>query len=507
MTRCLTNGYDSAAAAGMAVLNAGGCAGDAIEIAIKILEDREITNAGYGSNLAIDGTVECDAVVVDHNGRSGGIGACPRECNTSIFPSTTNLWAEIKNPISLARYLLDKSAKPLSLRRVPPNFLAGQGATNFAYENGFTIMRHDELISPVARERWLKWREELYAASSGIDSSTTGQAILMPDDNNLLQAAAHAEQAQAMRTNSRVLEQGLYNEAQPATPPPSDAISPPRQNATATGRRDGDRVAASPVYRQPTPYPMGWMQSVDKASAMNQTEAATTKHGNDGLQTDPDQPIVPANTDNTDDILPSATSNISRPKESRSDKITDTVGAIAVDLYGHIAAGASSGGIGMKHRGRVGPAALVGVGASVIPTDASDPDRTSVATVTSGTGEHMATTMAAATCSSRIFHGQRKTPGHKFEECTDDEAIRSFIEEDFIGHPSVRRSTTAGAIGILTIKAMKDGAFLYFAHNTESFALSSMTSNDRAPQATMSRRGSSSIAQGGRAVRLTGRRR
>ena len=47
--------------------------------AIKILEDREITNAGYGSNLAIDGTVECDAVVVDHNGRSGGIGACARE--------------------------------------------------------------------------------------------------------------------------------------------------------------------------------------------------------------------------------------------------------------------------------------------------------------------------------------------------------------------------------------------------------------------------------------------
>ena len=66
----------------MTFLNNGSSAVDAVEVAIKVLEDKEITNAGFGSNLTMDGTVECDATIVDHYGRSGAVGAVG--CQSSL---------------------------------------------------------------------------------------------------------------------------------------------------------------------------------------------------------------------------------------------------------------------------------------------------------------------------------------------------------------------------------------------------------------------------------------
>lgn len=89
----------------MMVLKAGGNAVDAVEMMIKMMEDREITNAGFGSNLTLEGEVECDATIVDHYGRNGAVGAVSSQSSTrlasaSLFADTVkglrtpSLWQE-----------------------------------------------------------------------------------------------------------------------------------------------------------------------------------------------------------------------------------------------------------------------------------------------------------------------------------------------------------------------------------------------------------------------------
>lgn len=91
----------------MRVLRGGGSAVEAVEAAIRVLEDKEITNAGYGSNLTIEGVVECDATVVDHLGRSGACGAVASEFHALLCSATSGV--------------LHYSVLPLCLRH-PANF-------------------------------------------------------------------------------------------------------------------------------------------------------------------------------------------------------------------------------------------------------------------------------------------------------------------------------------------------------------------------------------------------
>jgi len=101
----------------------------------------------------------------------------------------------------------------------------------------------------------------------------------------------------------------------------------------------------------------------------------------------------------------------------------------------------------------------------------------------------MATTMAATVAADRLYHGVRKTRGGIVEKAEDDEIIHAVVDQEFMGkleasdavdarsanilelpgHPSVKNSISAGAIGILGVKKTRDGVYLYFAHNTDSF--------------------------------------
>lgn len=83
----LADCFSRACKAAMALLRNGGSAVDGVEMALRSLEDNEITNSGFGSNLSLDGIVECDASIMEESGRSGAVGAVDSMPPPSLPPS------------------------------------------------------------------------------------------------------------------------------------------------------------------------------------------------------------------------------------------------------------------------------------------------------------------------------------------------------------------------------------------------------------------------------------
>lgn len=130
---------------------------------------------------------------------------------------------EIQHPIHLARLILDYSAKPLSLRRVPPNLLAGPGATDFAESLHMPVLPPDGLVSHSARDRWLKWARDLKAAESRVsqsnEGSETGEVAESDEEAETLQYSAHPGQ-QSQLPSSVQYSAGISQEATPGRTSP-----------------------------------------------------------------------------------------------------------------------------------------------------------------------------------------------------------------------------------------------------------------------------------------------
>jgi len=417
----------------------------------------------------------------------------------NLSDPTANFTLEIKNPISLARRVLEHSSTSLTLRRVPPNLLVSQGATDFAYENGVSVLPHDCLISPAAKDRWMRWKVDLKHAER--KARKLGES---PSTYRVSEIAADYMEEEITRQRMRhehtqnLLRSFLRTHQPPG--PQIFGIVAHESSLTPTGSIDSwnteedisspsSQESAAPIERpKPVPVTPKSIHESSRSAFINSTQQVPTlsgsrdgraafMEGEDVFMEDSEDLVSPnlrnrpsrrfgdgsaqesgssgmtmRNTSSepifnggehdlsSDELLPvgqpsddSVPHNLPYSALPGEDIITDTVGAIAVDLNGNIACGASSGGIGMKYRGRVGPAALVGVGAAVIPLDPDDSDKTCVATVASGTGEHMATTMAATVSAERLYQGVRKGVGGMYEETSDDQVITNMIQREFMG--------------------------------------------------------------------------
>ncbi len=104
----LQTGYD--------ILNNGGTSLNAVEAAVRVMEDNPLFNAGKGAVFTNEGKNEMDAAIM--NGKTLAAG--------SVASVTT-----IKNPISAARAVMEKSEHVM---------LIGAGAEKFAKQQGLEIV-------------------------------------------------------------------------------------------------------------------------------------------------------------------------------------------------------------------------------------------------------------------------------------------------------------------------------------------------------------------------------
>jgi L-asparaginase / beta-aspartyl-peptidase len=119
---------------GDSVLANNGTCMEAVEKTVNIMEDSPLFNAGKGAVFTHEGTVELDASVMD--GKTLGAGAV-----AGI--------KDIKNPISLARKVMEKSEHV---------FLTGNGASQFAVEQGFKLVENSYFYT---KERYESLQELL----------------------------------------------------------------------------------------------------------------------------------------------------------------------------------------------------------------------------------------------------------------------------------------------------------------------------------------------------------
>jgi beta-aspartyl-peptidase (threonine type) len=121
-------GLERALTTGDEILKRGGSSLDATEAAVRVLEDDPHFNAGKGAVFTSAGTNELDAAIMDGKTlKAGAVAAVKR----------------VKNPVSLARLVMEKSGHVM---------MDGEGAEAFAQENGVELLPDQKYF--YTQERW-----------------------------------------------------------------------------------------------------------------------------------------------------------------------------------------------------------------------------------------------------------------------------------------------------------------------------------------------------------------
>ncbi|KAA3436885.1 isoaspartyl peptidase/L-asparaginase family protein [Rufibacter hautae] len=156
------HGLDNALMAGWHILEMGGSAIDAVEAAVKSMENNQLFNAGRGGSLAKDESIEFDASIMDgKNMQAGAVSGVKH----------------VKHPITLAKTIMQRS---------PHVFLTSIGAENFAREQDLE-MKSEEYFKTEEKIKSLKKAKK--KEKDELLKDTVG-AVALDMDGNLAAATS-----------------------------------------------------------------------------------------------------------------------------------------------------------------------------------------------------------------------------------------------------------------------------------------------------------------------------
>jgi N4-(beta-N-acetylglucosaminyl)-L-asparaginase len=149
----------NANAASWKLLVLGESALDAVEEGIRVIEaDADNLSVGIGGLPDRDGIVTLDACIMDEKGRAGSV----------------TFLRDIVHPISVARLVMEKT---------PHVMLSGDGALQFALENGFV---QQNLLTDKAKKAWEEWKvKSHYQPVINIENHDTVGLLAMDKDGNI----------------------------------------------------------------------------------------------------------------------------------------------------------------------------------------------------------------------------------------------------------------------------------------------------------------------------------
>ncbi|MBC31891.1 MAG: glycosylasparaginase [Muricauda sp.] len=179
--------FKNASAKAWEILDAGGSSLDAVEQGVRV-EEADVTNetVGKGGRPDRDGNVTLDACIMDKDGNCGSV----------VYLQN------IAHPVSVARKVMEET---------PHIILAGKGAEQFAYEQGF---KKEELLTESTRKQYEEWKKNSkYETIINIENHDTIGMLAIDKNGDIAGACTTSGMAYKMAGrvgDSPIIGAGLY---------------------------------------------------------------------------------------------------------------------------------------------------------------------------------------------------------------------------------------------------------------------------------------------------------